>query len=52
MEQKRTTLEEKLKFIDDAKKTDIAKANIESIKIGRVNVHTIMAKKHYIFGIH
>lgn len=46
------TLEDKLNFINDAKKTNIAKIHIESVKMGRVTAHPIILKKHYEFGIH
>ena len=48
----RKTLEDKLNFINDAKKTNIAKIHVESVKMGRVDVHPIILKKHYEFGIH
>ncbi|MBR3139765.1 MAG: hypothetical protein IKF11_02715 [Methanobrevibacter sp.] len=52
MDSNKKTLEEKLNFINDAKKTNIAKIHIESVKMGRVNVHPVILKKHYEFGIH
>lgn len=48
----RKTREDKLNFIEDVKKTDIAKIHIESVKMGRVKVHPIIIKKHYEPGIH
>lgn len=48
----RKTLEDKLNFINDAKKTNIAKVHVESVKMGRVNVHPVILKKHYEYGIH
>ena len=48
----RKTLEDKLNFINDAKKTNIAKLHVESVKMGRVNVHPVILKKHYEYGIH
>lgn len=52
MEEKMRTLEDKLNFINDAKKSNIAKINIESINIGRVTTNPILLKKQYKFGIH
>ena len=52
MDSNKKTLGEKLNFINDAKKTNIAKIHIESVKMGRVNVHPVILKKHYEFGIH
>ena len=46
------TLEDKLNFINDAKKSNIAKINVESINIGRVTTTPILLKKQYKFGIH
>lgn len=46
------TLEDKLNFINDAKKTNIAKIHVDSVKMGRVNAHPIILKKCYKFGIH
>lgn len=46
------TLEDKLNFINDAKKTNIAKIHIDSIDFGRVTTNTIVLKKHYEFDIH
>ncbi len=40
----RKTLEDKLNFINDAKKTNIAKVHVKSVKMGRVNVHPIIIK--------
>lgn len=48
----RKTLIDKLNFINDAKKVNIAKIHVKSVKMGRVNVHPIILKKHYEFGIH
>lgn len=48
----RKTLEDKLNFINDAKKTNIAKIHVKSIKMGRVNVHPVILKKHYEFNFH
>ena len=36
------TLEEKLNFINDAKKSNIARVNISSIKIGRITTPPII----------
>ena len=52
MEDKMKTLEDKLNFINDAKKSNIEKINIESINIGRVTTNPILLKKQYKFGIH
>lgn len=52
MEDNMRTLEDKLNFINDAKKSNIAKINVESINIGRVTTTPILIKKQYIFGIH
>ena len=52
MEDNMRTLEDKLNFINDAKKSNIAKINVESINIGRVTTTPILLKKQYIFGIH
>ena len=38
-------LEDKLNFINDAKKSNIAKINIESINMGRVTTTPILLKK-------
>ena len=46
------TLEDKLNFINDAKKSNIAKINVESINIGRVTTTPILLNKQYKFGIH
>ncbi len=46
------TLEDKLNFINDAKKSNIAKINIESINTGRISTNPIILKKHYEFGVH
>ena len=46
------TLEGKLNFINDAKKTKIAKINKQSIDIGRVKEQTIILRKVYEYGIH
>lgn len=46
------TLEKKLNFINDAKKSNIAKINIESIEKGRINTPPIILKKYYEFSIH
>lgn len=46
------TLEDKLNFINDAKKSNIAKINVESVKFGRVNAETVVLKKHYEYSIH
>lgn len=52
MAENRKTLEDKLNFINDAKKTDIAKVHVNSVKMGRVDVHPIILKKHYEPSIH
>lgn len=46
------TLEEKLNFINNAKKSNIAKINVKSIEIGRVKENTIILKKYYEYGAH
>lgn len=46
------TLEGKLNFINDAKKSNIAKINVESVDIGRVNTNTVVLKKYYEYSIH
>ena len=46
------TLEDKLNFINDAKKSNIAKVNIESINIARATATPILLKKQYKFAIH
>lgn len=46
------TLEDKLNFINDAKKSNIAKINVESVNFGRVNAGTIVLKKCYEYSIH
>ena len=46
------TLEDKLNFINDAKKSNIAKINVESINVGRVNARTIVLRKYYEYSIH
>ena len=46
------TLEEKLNFINDAKKSNIARVNINSIKIGRITTPPITTKKYYKFSVH
>lgn len=52
MSANRKTLEDKLNFINDAKKTNITKIHVKSVKMGRVNVHPVILKKHYEYGIH
>ena len=52
MSANRKTLDDKLNFINDAKKTNIAKIHVKSVKMGRANVHPVILKKHYEFGIH
>lgn len=52
MEGSYKTLEDKLNFINNAKKTNIARINIESIDIGRVSTNPIILKKHYEFSVH
>lgn len=46
------TLEDKLNFTNNAKKTNIARINVESINIGRVSTNPIILKKHYEFSVH
>ena len=46
------TLEDKLNFINDAKKSNIAKINVESINFGRTSAETVVLKKYYEFSIH
>ena len=46
------TLEDKLNFINDAKKTNIARINVESIDVGRIRTNPLIFKKHYIFEVH
>ena len=52
MSANRKTLDDKLNFINDAKKTNIAKIHVKCVKMGRANVHPVILKKHYEFGIH
>lgn len=52
MSKKERTLEEKLNFINDAKKTNIARINVDSINFGRVNTNSIVLKKYYKYGVH
>lgn len=52
MESSYKTLEDKLNFINDAKKTNIARINVESIDVGRIRTNPTVIKKHYIFGVH
>lgn len=46
------TLEGKLNFINDAKKSNIAKINVESVNFGRANANTIIFKRNYELSIH
>lgn len=46
------TLEDKLNFINDAKKSNIARINVESVNFGRVKTGTVVLKKHYEYSIH
>ncbi len=46
------SLEDKLNFINNAKQTNIAKINIESIERGRVKTNPIIIKKYYKFSVH
>lgn len=52
MESSYKTLEDKLNFINNAKKTNIARINVESIDVGRVSTNPIILKKHYEFSVH
>lgn len=45
-------LEDKLNFINDAKKSNIARINVESVNFGRVKAGTVVLKKHYEYSIH
>lgn len=49
---KKWTLEDKLNFINDAKRTNIAKIHVESIKMGGVTPVPVIPKKLYIFAVH
>lgn len=46
------SLEDKLNFINDAKKSNIAKINVESVNFGRVNTKIVVPTKCYEFSIH
>lgn len=46
------TLESKLNFINDSKKSNIAKINVESVNVGRVREETVVLKKYYEYSIH
>jgi len=52
MVKKSKSLNEKLNFINNAKKTNIAKINVESVDYGRVKPQTIILKRHYEYGVH
>lgn len=52
MESSYKTLEDKLNFINNAKKTNIARINVELISIGRIRTNPLIFKKHYIFSVH
>ena len=46
------TLEDKLNFINDAKQSNIARINVESVNFGRTSAETVVLKKYYEFSIH
>lgn len=46
------TLEDKLNFINDAKKSNIAKINVKAVDVGRISANTVVLKKHYEYSIH
>jgi len=45
-------LNKRLNFINDAKKTNIAKINVNSIENARIKPKTLPLEKVYVFGIH
>lgn len=52
MSSKERTLEAKLNFINDAKKTNIARIHVEAINFGRMKALRYVPKKRYKFGVH
>ena len=46
------SLEEKLNFINDAKKSNIAQIHVNSINMARIATKPVVLKKYYEFDVH